>query len=334
MRGEPTKDPAGPRKDDVVLLSRVAESVYWTGRYLERAEDIARLLKVHTELHLDLPKAVGPGWSPLLAVTGAAGAFHALHARPTEEEVIGFLAIDADNPGSVLSSLARARANLRTTRSVFASESWHALNGFFQWALDTRDEAVDRRGRLRWMDGVVQRCHLLTGLMDGVMSHDHAYAFLAVGRNLERADMTTRVLDVQADILLRSSDQLGPYADITWMSVLRSVTAGQMYRRTMGGGISGAQALAFLLKDAQFPRSVEHCLTVIARSLLELPHSALPMAGCAELQSRLESADVGALAFGGLKHWIDDLQTSIAALSETLSDSYFRVGSESLLRTA
>src|SRR5271169_856165 len=155
-----------------MLLSRVAESVYWVGRYLERAEDTARLAKVHTELFLDLPKAAGVGWFPLLAVTGSATSFGARYEEATEEEVIEFLTSDPDNPGSVLVSLSQARANMRLTRSVFAGEAWHALNDFQQWAVDTREEAVDRRTRVRWTEAIVHRCQLLTGQMDGVMSHD------------------------------------------------------------------------------------------------------------------------------------------------------------------
>ena len=317
-----------------MLLSRVAESVYWVGRYLERAEDTARLVKVHTELYLDLPKAAGLGWFPLLAVTGTADAYRVRHAEATEEEVIGFLTTDPANAGAVLASLSRARANMRVTRSVFAGEAWHALNDFHRWAADTREEAVDRRTRVRWMESLVHRCQLLTGQMDGVMSHDDAYAFLEMGRFLERADMTSRVLDVQADVLVGAGDRLGTYTDVTWMSVLRSVNAHQMYRRSGGVAVSGPGALAFLLKDEQFPRSVEHCLTAIARSLLELPRCQEAMAVCADLQARLETADVDALAAGGLHEWVDELQGRIGELHDVLAETYFGAPADELLRIA
>jgi uncharacterized alpha-E superfamily protein len=308
-----------------MLLSRVAESVYWVGRYLERAEDIARLAAVHTGLYLDLPRAAGLGWSPLLGVTGSDAAFHARHGEATEEQVIRFLSADADNPGSVIASLSLARANLRITRTVFPSEAWHALNELHQWGAETIEEAVNRRTRLEWMDGVIRRCQLLSGLMAGVMSHDQTYSFLEIGRYLERADMTTRVLDVQAGILLGVDDRFEPYADVTWTSVLRSLSAQQMFRRTAGGNVSGPQALRFLLSDAQCPRSVEHCLTVIARSLLELPRCQEPMATCAGLQEALEEADVDALAEEGLHQWVDAAQLAIAGLHDRLADTYFRM---------
>ena len=134
-----------------MLLSRVAESVYWAGRYLERAEATARLVHVHTELFLDLPKAAGVGWTPLLAVTGSGQAFRHRHTGASEEEVVDFLAISAEHQGSILASVAQAHANLRVTQAVLPSEAWGVLNQLHSWVAQTRHEAVDRvpayRGR-------------------------------------------------------------------------------------------------------------------------------------------------------------------------------------------
>ncbi len=314
-----------------MLLSRVAESVYWVGRYLERSEDTARLLKTHTQLYLDLPIAAGVGWYPLLAVTGAGSAFHIKHAQADEEAVVAFLACDGDHPGSIVAAVSSARTNLRLTRALFANESWHAINDFCQWMSDAGDAAIDRRTRLRWLETVVHRCQLLTGLLDGVMSHDEVYAVLEVGRYLERADMITRVLAVQAEVLLQASDRVTSYQDVTWMSVLRSVNAQQMFQRVMGGGVSGSKALLFLLKDGQFPRSVEFCLTAVGRALLELPRCQEPMAACAELQAVLEATEVRDLSTSGLVELVDQLQDGIAALGDLVELTYFPAGAAELL---
>ena len=307
-----------------MLLSRVAEDVYWAGRYVERAEATARLIKVHTELFLDLPKSAGVGWSPLLAVTGAGAAFSSRHQPPTEEEVVTFLAVDPDNPSSVLASLAQARANFRVTRAVLPRSSWEVLNGLFLWAVDTPADAVDRRTRLGWMDHVVGQCQLLTGLLAGTMCHDETYSFLEIGRLVDRADMTTRVLDVQAGILIgQSAAAVQPYADVTWMNVLRSLGTGQLYVEPGGSGVSGPDALRFLLKEPQFPRSVEHCLTAASRCLLELPAYDEPMAGCAAVQRQLEDADVARLAEAGLHQFADALQQGIGALHDRVTETYF-----------
>jgi uncharacterized alpha-E superfamily protein len=308
-----------------MLLSRVAESVYWIGRYLERAEDTARFAQVHTELFLDLPQAAGLEWATLLAVTGSADAFGARFPTLSEEEVIAFLATDADNPGSIIASLSQARAGLRTTRSSFPGQAWHILNSLHHWAAETSDQAAGRRTRLGWLSEVVERCQLLQGALDGAMTQDATWSFLQVGRFLERADMTTRVLDVQAGVLIGVEDSLAPYSDVAWMSVLKSLGAQQMYRRAVGGGVSGPDALRFLLQHPQFPRSVEHSLTAIARSLLELPRCQEPMAACAELERMLEAADVDELAVADLHEWVDGVQTVIGRLHDEVAETYFRM---------
>lgn len=311
-----------------MLLSRVAESVYWGGRYLERAEATARLIKVHTELFLDLPKSANVGWTPLLAVTGSGEGFGTSYPDADEEDVVRFLSIDGDNAGSIVASLARARQDLRVTRAMLPASAWETLNQLYLWAIDTSGAAVDRRTRLTWMAELIGRCHHLAGLVAGTMSHDDCYSFLEIGRFVERADMTTRVLDVQAGILVRQpDDELEPYADVTWMSVLRSLAAGQMFRRTRPVGASGPETLRFLLKAPQFPRSVEHCLTGASRALLELPSSDEPMAACARLQTALEDADISQLSGAALHEFVDELQGGISSIHDVISATYFAAAS-------
>jgi len=317
-----------------VLLSRVAECVYWAGRYLERADAAARLVKVHTELYCDLPLSAGVGWSPLLAVTGSAAAFDERGLPAAEDAVVRFLTIDPDNPGSVVSSLHSARDNFRVTRDQFPRTAWEELNDLYLWVGERADDAVNRRTRSTWTTKVMRRCQLLTGLLADTMSHDEAFAFLEIGRFLERADMTSRVLDVQAGILLGSEgDAVEPYADVTWTSVLQTLSARQMFHRAMRTGVSGPAALQFLLSDGQFPRSVEHCMTRVSRSLLELPMYDAPMAGCAEVERRLKDADPASLGPLALHEFVDDLQRGIADLDGLVTDTYFRVASSAAEQT-
>jgi uncharacterized alpha-E superfamily protein len=316
--------------EGTMLLSRVAESVYWAARYLERAEATARLVHVHTELFLDLPKSAGMGWAPLLAVTGSADAFHSHHPRATEEKVVDFLAASADNPGSIITSVAQAHANLRVTQAIVPGEAWGVLNQLHRWAAQTRHEAVDRRTRLGWMAELVSQCQLFSGLLEGTMSHDDTYAFLEIGRGLERADMTTRVLDVQAGTLLAQRDGGGPFTDLMWMGVLRSLSAHQMFRRIAGPMVSGPGALRFLLRDPQFPRSVERCLIEISRALLELCRHADPMAGCAQVQQLLERAEADLMGDDGpsaaaMHGYALRLQDGLSALHDQLVATYFQM---------
>ncbi|MFI5042184.1 MAG: alpha-E domain-containing protein [Acidimicrobiales bacterium] len=310
-----------------MLLSRVAESVYWAGRYLERTEGTARMIRVHTELYLDLPRSAGVGWSPLLAVTGSGELFHERYQHAEEEAVVRFLATDLDNPGSIRTSLTNARTNFRVARAIFPEAASMVVNELYHSVIETGPDAVERRTRAQWMERVVQRCQHLAGVLDSVMIHDETWAFLEIGRYLERADMVSRVLDVQAGILIDQPDRAQePYADVTWMSVLRSLSAFQMFRRSVGGGVSGPAALQFLLRDPQFPRSVEHCLTGIARSLLELPRCQAPMAGCAAAQELLEEPPVeDLLGAADLHRYVDRLQVGIGELHDLVAETYFRM---------
>lgn len=309
-----------------MLLSRLAECVYWAGRYLERSEASARLVKVHTELFLDLPRSAGLTWAPLLAVTGSRDGYAIRHADASEDDVVSYLVVDADNPGSIATSVAQARHNMRVTRGMFPRQAWEEVNDLHLWVLDTGVQAVDRRTRLAWTDQVIHRCQLLAGLISGTMSHDASYSFLEVGRFVERADMTTRVLDVQAEVLMSRRDD-DPYADVTWMGVLRSVAAAQSFRARVPGGASGPAALRFLISDSQFPRSVEHCLIEVSRALIELPNHDEPMAACARVQAMLEDVDAGALDGPALHHFVDDLQEGIGRIHDLVAESYFPVAS-------
>lgn len=303
-----------------MLLSRVAENVYWSARYLERAEASARLVEVHTKLFLDLPRAAGLSWAPLLLVTGTADEV----SSPSEEAVVRLLTVDAGHAGSVRSCIAMARSNLRLTRSVLPEAAWEELNALHLWVEENAAHAVDRRTRVAWTTNVIRKCQMLTGLLAGIMCHDETWSFVEMGRHIERADMTTRVVDVQAGVILDDADEvLRPYADVIWASVLRSLGAHQMFMRSTRSGVSGPGALRFLLRNPQLPRSVEHCLTTVSRSLLELPFYEAPMAACAAVQEMLVDTDLDALTPGDLHAFIDRLQVGISDLHESVTSTYF-----------
>ncbi|WP_108667337.1 alpha-E domain-containing protein [Euzebya rosea] len=317
-----------------MLLSRLAENIYWAGRYLERAEDTARLVKVHTELYMDLPQATSMGWSPLLAVTGSGDAYDE-HVRQNGDDsglseelrVVTFLTTSPDNPSSVLSCLDAARANLRSVRALLPRSGWEQVNHLHLWGRDTQGKAVPRRSRTEWAEDLIRKCQTVSGLLSGTMSHDESYRFLQVGRHLERADMTTRVLDVQAQVLLQQISTGNTYADVTWMSVLKSVSAMQMFRRVARAGVSGSRALNFLLTDREFPRSVAHCLVELDLRLRELPNSAPVITAVGDALIRLDRADLDvhlrAMAPADLHDFMDRLQTDIGHIHATASDTWF-----------
>lgn len=313
-----------PADTEPMLLSSVAEHLFWAGRYLERAEGTARLVRTHTELLLDLPRSVSLGWAPLLAVTGTEEAYTDVHGEADEDEVTAFLLSLRDNPGSVVSSVERARENLRVTRAFLPRRSWEVVNEARRWATATAEPGAHRAGRMMWTEELIRRCHTVTGAIAATMNRDQAYAFLEIGKLLERADMTTRVLDVQAVILMAAEQpERGAWADLTWMSMLRSLGGEQMYRRRMGGAVNGATAVRFLLRDEAFPRSVEHCLVEISYWLSELPDRESPDQARQAVRDQLDSVLEAAMGPDDLHRFADELQLGLGRLHDRLTTSYF-----------
>ena len=306
------------------LLSSVAEHLYWAGRYLERAESTVRLVRTHTELFVDLPRSAGLGWAPLLAVTGSRTVFDDGYDEVVEDDVVHFLLAERSHQGSVVSSFDAARENLRVTRGLIPQRMWEVLNEARNWVSSTATAGSARHARVMWTEDVIRRCLTIMGTAAATMSRDLAYCFLEIGRLVERADMTSRVLDVQAGILLGpSAATLEPYTDLTWGAMLKTLGAEQAYRRQMGGVISARKAVRFLLRDPAFPRSVQHCLNDITRWLLQLPYQVEPAEAAGAATLLLDGYTTDELDLNGLHQFVDDLQLAFGDLHDHLEASYF-----------
>jgi uncharacterized alpha-E superfamily protein len=302
------------------MLSRVARNVYWMSRYLERAENTARLVNVNGNLLLDLPKKTSFGWEPLLAISGIEELFYETYKIPSEQNVVKFLLSDSRNFSSILSSLENARENLRTTRDIIPREAWENVNDIHWFVKTETAKGLSKRTRYDFLKYIIRGIQQLTGFLSGSMSHDIAYKFLSLGRYLERADMTTRILDVRSANLLPKMDKpdepmLMPFENIQWVSVLKSLTAYQMYRQhTNMVRVKGDSVLKFLLQDHEFPRTVGFCLDQIEHHLKGLPENDPPLRKLARLQRQILAANVHALAREGLHEFIDELQIGMGEL--------------------
>jgi uncharacterized alpha-E superfamily protein len=308
-----------------MLLSSVAERVYWMSRYIERAENTARIILVNHNLLLDLPRNTEFGWEALISITGNDEIFRQHHAEATERNVLRFLVADERNHNCIVCSLGMARENLRTTRAIVPRDAWEILNDLHAYARDNRNSGISRRGRFAYMRRIIDYCQMLVGKLSGTMSHDTTYEFIRMGRNMERADMVTRVLDVRASNLLPShGEELKPFDDIQWKSVLESLEAYQMYRRQVHVSVRGRAVLSFLLQDDLFPRTVHYCLGEIEQCLRGLPgnESALRVVGRA--QRLVKEVAVNEILKEGLDTFIDDLQKIHGQLNQQLTDTYFK----------
>ncbi len=305
------------------MLSRVAERIYWMARYLERAENTARLVNVYRESMLDLPSGVGIEWRQLIEITGTEDYFEPRYRTSGERNVLKFVLTDRANPSSVISCLEAARENVRTTRDLVPTEGWEHVNELYLFARKKFGSSKIPPRLHEVLSQIVMRCQQIIGLLAGTMSHGDAYQFARIGRSLERADMTSRIVDVGSTTLIAPGEELERLENRLWMNVLRSLSAYQMYRQHVRRRIRGPDTVEFLLRDQQFPRSIAHTMQTIRQSLGSLPRNETPLRAVARLQRRVSKMDIDALFGNGLHLYMDELQAEFTELDQQIVSAWF-----------
>jgi len=300
------------------MLSRVAQRIYWMSRYLERVENSARLVGVYGELLLDLPEEVGLDWSLPLAILSQKEAYHAVGGAGDE---LRFLLIGMDNPGSLLASMTLARENARTTRDLVPLEAWRAINEMHLWAATALPDMA-KRPTSGLAGDLVSRCHAITGILEGTMSHGPAYEYVRLGRSLERADMTTRLIDVAAAIMMTGREDLVLHDKGIWRAILRALSAYQMYQQYVRRRIDGPDVLAFLLLDRHFPRAVMHCVEVLDQAAAALPRNSAARGKVAAIRESLREIDFDRLDHDSIHGDVDELQIEFAGLDRAIFDAW------------
>lgn len=308
------------------MLSRVAENLYWLGRYIVRAENTARLISVHSHLLLDLPRGMKLGWSPLVDILGANQAFAERYGNEwSEANVVRFLITDAEHGSSVAASISAAREILRTVRDSTPRDAWEQINGLHLFLQEKGERHLPRAQRQTGLDRVTDAMLLMRGVLGANMSHDVGYQFMRIGMSLEQADMTTRIIDVRTvDLIQSKTDELRPFQHIQWMSVLRSLMAYQAYRRHEKIRVSGPAVLRFLLQDRGFPRSVTFNLNALANALPRLPAYRGSERSIDRVRALIQDASFDRLLERGLHEWLDEVQIGLGKTHEALSCSYFQ----------
>jgi len=310
------------------LLSRVAEAVYWMGRYIERAENVARFIDVNQNLMLDLPSGFGQQWQPIVDTTGDRAAFLERYGEATMANVVQFLAFDPQNPNSIYSCVTAARENARSVRETISSEMWEQINSLYLLiAMESRKKLDE--GLPQFCREVRMACHLFQGIKHSTMSHNEAWHFIRLGTSLERADKTTRILDVKYFILLPSVTDVGtPYDDIQWGAVLKSVSGFEMYRKCYGR-IAPERVVEFLLLDSEFPRAVRYCIGLADNSLHAITGTRSGSFSCSTeqrlglLRSELDYAHVDSILQAGLHEFFDGLQLRMNTIDEFIRGDFF-----------
>ncbi|MEO0988611.1 MAG: alpha-E domain-containing protein [Cyanobacteria bacterium J06639_14] len=309
------------------MLSRVADSIYWMTRYVERAENVARFVDVNLNLLLDCPPGVTQQWEPLVTTTGDSELFDQKYGEASAENVLHFLTFDRDYPNSILSCVSSARENARSVREIISSEMWEQVNAFYLMVQEAASNANETNLQVFYTE-VKMASHLFAGVMDATMSHNEAWHFGQVGRLLERADKTARILDVKYYILLPSVKAVGtPLDDLQWVALLRSASAYEMYRKCQRR-ITPNQVIEFLVLDREFPRSIHFSLAWAERSLHQISGTALDTwrtssdRALGRLRSELEYLTVDEIVHQGLHEFLDGLQSQLNEVGEAVFNDF------------
>ena len=313
------------------MLSRVANSIYWMCRYIERAENVARFISVNLNLLLDMPSEKGKHWEPVVMTTGDQSLFEKNYPGYDRESVVLFLTFDRKYPNSILACLAAARENARSIREIISSEMWEHLNNFYLELSDKGSPAFALDDPHRFFKIIQMRSHLFTGLMDCTMSHGEAWNFARIGMMIERADKTSRILDVKYFMLLPQADLVNsPIDNIQWTSVLKSASAFEMFRK-QHHQITPRSVAAFLIFDSQFPRSIRHCVAKAKVCLQRIngSSSGSPQNAAEKQLGRLEAdltyTDIDEVVDQGMHEYLDSLQTRLNIVDGAIGTTFFNI---------
>jgi uncharacterized alpha-E superfamily protein len=307
------------------VLSRVAERLYWTARYLARVEDTARLVSAYTHLILDIPVGVAPKWEVLIEIVDAKETFARRYKQRSERNVVKYLLADADSPNSIRSAVRCIRENVRTTRDALPGKAWELVNEMYLLVEAKSIASVARANRFEFLENIIARVQQIDGLIGSTVLRDQGLFFLQLGQFIERADMTSRVLDVGDAIVIERQNKKLTDVPTLWANLLESLSATSAYRRQVGPELEPNAVFNFLLLNQQFPRSLLFCINYIE----ELVGLLKPPAGLLRLIRRvvrkLRNFEAEHIDLPELRALIDSLQRDIAEIDAAIHDTWFKV---------
>jgi uncharacterized alpha-E superfamily protein len=311
------------------MLSRVADSMFWMSRYIERAENVARFVDVNWHLILDSSTKEEEQWMALVNTTGDRDAFAKRLGKATRQSVIQFLTFDTENINSIFSCVRAARENARSIRDTISSEMWEQINTFYLMLIDSRSGDRALESPYDFFSQVRNASHLFVGVTDTTMSHNEGWNFCRLGRYLERTDKTSRIVDVKYYVpAAKNGNASHSLEAIQWAAVLKSASAMEMYRKRHRHVLPD-RVVEFLLLDREFPRAALSCLLTADQALHAITGTAQGMhESPAErrlgmLCSELLYADVHEILSSGLHDYVDHLQTKLNGIGESINETFF-----------
>ncbi len=305
------------------MLSRVAERLFWMARYLERAEDTARLVHCYTHLVMDIPQGSEPGWDILVRILNAEPNYAEHHRVYNEQNVMKFLIAEPDNSSAILNSVRAARENVRTTRDVLPGEVWEHVNELYLYAQEYAEKSVGRRNRYQFLETIIARCQMINGMLVSTLPRGHAYRFIKLGQLLERADMTTRVIDVGAAALLRDERLQSTVDPLIWASLLNSLSAMGAYRREIGPQVEASAMVDFVLREGALPRSIKFCLNGIRKELVPLKNNTDAIKLVVKARRKLSAFDPQTCSREELHIFLDQFQLLLTKLYSSIDQTWF-----------
>jgi uncharacterized alpha-E superfamily protein len=321
------------------MLSRVANSLYWMSRYIERAENIARIVDVNLQLLLDFrnlnEERLAQHWLPIVQTTGDETQFFSLHKKATGNAVTEFLVFQMENPNSIVSSICQARENARMVRDQVTIEFWEELNRLYWFVKTPQARKAWSESPSEFFQQIKSSSLQLIGLTEATLIHNEGWWFLQVGKFIERADKTSRILDVRYQVSPQNGEPVNnSHADageadvLEWSAILRSCSAWDAYKSIYGADVNPRLVAEFLLFNEDFPRSVRFCVAELNRALRRISgvaegrfcNSAEKLAG--RLVAELQFSTVEEIFDLGLHAYLDQLQTKLNDIGGAMFDAY------------
>jgi len=311
-----------------MLLSRYAENMVWLARYMERIENLARLIEV-TEVFVRLRSAVN-GWRCIIDMNCDQDHYFDTHDSVSAESVVGYYILDRNNPNSIVSLAHAARENARSLRPLISTEMWTQLNVFTNSIRDLTPQDIVPSRLSSLCTRIKQDCQTHTGITEGTLYRDQAWLFHLIGKQLERGDQITRLIDIKYHALLPSVDDVGSETDLSqWTAVLRSAAGYHAYRRILPSDMQPATVVGFLLMNAAFPRSLATTLrhTHHALGMLRTDHglrTASPIIERVEyLRALLNEQTIEDIIIRGLHEFLDGMQHELADIYTRVTRAFW-----------
>lgn len=313
------------------MLSRVADSLFWLGRYMERAENYARFIDVNFNLSIDLPPGMEEQWKPLITASGDEKLFVSLYNKDfSRVNAIKFLGFDRKNKNSIISSVERARENARQVRESISKETWEVLNDLYHYMQFCEAKKHWKKEDPDCFKQIKYKLQLIGGIGYDTAPRTQGWYFTKLGQFLERADKTSRILDVKYHFLLPSADEVGSPLDfLHWNALLKSVSSFNAYRK-LYGKINPANIVNYLVLNRYFPRSILFCLMNAESCLHEISDAKRGFSNMAEkeignLRADLEFAEINDVFKYGLHEYLDGLQSRLNDISSAVYEQYFKI---------